>query len=301
MKISGFSFARNADKLHYPFVESIRSILPVCDEFVIAVGQGDDDDRTAERIAAMGDPKIKIIATEWPDIDPQDGHPYSQQANIALGACQGDWCFYIQCDEVVHERYLPIIRERCEVLLPDDDVQGLLFRYKHFWGDYDHYIVSHKWYDREIRIVRNGLEIETFCDAQSFRLKKKKLLVAPVEAEVFHYGYVRAPRLMQRRNLAIEANYWGRKRAERMLQNEPPVFDYGSLEKLPVYTGTYPAVMQDRIRAMDWRDELQYTGKSETRFNHDRLKYRVLTFLEQKVLRGNRRIGAFTNYRLLKR
>jgi len=65
MKISGFSFVRNGIKLYYPVVESIKSILPIVDEFVIAVGKGDDDDTTREQIAAIGDPKIKIIDTVW--------------------------------------------------------------------------------------------------------------------------------------------------------------------------------------------------------------------------------------------
>ena len=61
MKISGFSFCRNAQKLYYPLAESIRSILPLCDEFVVAVGKGDADDRTRETIEGIGDPKIRIL------------------------------------------------------------------------------------------------------------------------------------------------------------------------------------------------------------------------------------------------
>ena len=33
MFVSGFTFCRNVDKLGYPFVESIRSVLPLVDEF----------------------------------------------------------------------------------------------------------------------------------------------------------------------------------------------------------------------------------------------------------------------------
>ena len=39
MKVSGFTFLRNAQKLGYPFAQSIRSILPIVDEFVIALPQ----------------------------------------------------------------------------------------------------------------------------------------------------------------------------------------------------------------------------------------------------------------------
>ena len=43
MKVCGFSFIRNAVKYDYPIVESIRSILPICDKFVVAVGNSEDN------------------------------------------------------------------------------------------------------------------------------------------------------------------------------------------------------------------------------------------------------------------
>ena len=102
MTISGFSFARNAYKLGYPIVESILSVLPICDEFVIAIGKGDEDDNTRDMVIAIGSPKIKIIDTEWTDREHLKNLIYSQQTNIALRECSGDWCFYIQADEVLH-------------------------------------------------------------------------------------------------------------------------------------------------------------------------------------------------------
>ena len=49
MKVSGFSFIKNALIYDFPIVEAIKSILPICDEFVVAVGESDDD--TLELIA----------------------------------------------------------------------------------------------------------------------------------------------------------------------------------------------------------------------------------------------------------
>lgn len=49
MKLSGFSFVRNGIKLYYPVVETIKSILPLVDEFVIAVGKGDEDDTSRKK------------------------------------------------------------------------------------------------------------------------------------------------------------------------------------------------------------------------------------------------------------
>ena len=140
MKISGFSFVRDGVSLYYPVAESIRSILPICDEFVVAVGQGSAGDRTREVIEEINDPKVKIIDTVWNEKDFQHGAINARQTDIAMQACAGDWLFYLQADEVVHEKYLPVIHARLEELLHDLEVEGLLFSYKHLWCDYLHYI-----------------------------------------------------------------------------------------------------------------------------------------------------------------
>ena len=98
------------------------------------------------------------------------------QTNIAIEQCSGDWCFYLQADEVVHEKYLPVIKDRCRELLNDQEVEGLVFDYRHFWGDYDHYQLSHGWYKREIRIIRNNIGINSYRSAQGLEEMAKKEL-----------------------------------------------------------------------------------------------------------------------------
>src|SRR5690606_40597292 len=169
MKISGFTFTRNVSKLYYPIKESILSILPICDEFVIALGKGDPDDNTRELVDSINSPKIKIVETEWDTEKYPNGMENAHQTDIAKQHCQGDWLFYLQADEVVHEKFLPVIKSRCEELLNNEKVEGLLFDYVHFYGDYEHYINFHGWYPNEIRIVRNKEDIHSFESAQSFR------------------------------------------------------------------------------------------------------------------------------------
>jgi hypothetical protein len=299
MKISGFSFARNADRLGYPIVESIRSVLPLCDEFVIAIGKGDASDRTRDLVIEIGSPKIRIIDTEWTDLDSLKNAIYSQQTNIALRECTGDWCFYIQADEVLHEKYLDTIMKRCEELHRVKKVQGLLFGYQHFWGDYDHLQIGHAWYPYEIRIVRNHIGTESFGDAQSFLNNGRKLFAAHANSTMYHYGYVRDPWLMRKRNVEVETTYWGTGEAQKLFEKTTDVFDFGPLDKHPVFEGTHPSVMEGRMRAMDWKDHLQYGGRDKTRYHHDKFKYRFLTFLENRFL-GGRQLGGFKNYILLK-
>ena len=85
MRVSGFTFVRNGTMLGYPFVESICSALPICDEFVVAVGAGEDD--TPDRIQAIGDPKIRILKTRWNEGITAKGYVYAQQKMIAQFNC----------------------------------------------------------------------------------------------------------------------------------------------------------------------------------------------------------------------
>lgn len=312
MSISGFSMVRNATKLYYPVKESIESILPIVDEFVIALGKGDIDDHTLEEIQKIKSDKIKIIHTEWDIEKYSKGSEYAHQTDIAKGHCKGDWLFYLQSDEVVHEKYLPVIKKRCEELLNHKEVEGLLFNYKHFWGDYKHYIMSHAWYPKEIRIIRNDAEIHSWRDAQSFRripdfdgidyFRKEntsKLKVARVDADVYHYGWVRPPRMMQKKRISFETHQQGSEKAEIAFKTEPNEFNYGNLEKLCIFKETHPKVMDDFIKRFDWENELYPKNPLIKKHKHDKLKYRLLSFVEQNLL-GGKQIAGFKNYELVK-
>jgi hypothetical protein len=312
MTISGFTMVRNATKLYYPIKQAISSILPLVDEFVVALGDCDQDDRTLEEILSIGSDKIRILTTVW-DLDKfPRGMEHAHQTDIAKQACKGDWLFYLQSDEVVHEDDLPCIRQKCEELFGDHSVDGLLFRYRHFWGDYDHYITSHAWYANEIRIVRNDHEIHSWESAQSFRRipgfdginyrEKKgthKLRVARVDATIFHYGWVRPPRFMQKKRKAFEIIHFGKVRAEEMFLQEQDEFDFGDLNLLSFFKESHPAVMLERIRLFNWSDELEKRkASSSVRHKHERLKYRLLTFIEQNFL-GGRQVFSFKNYTIV--
>jgi hypothetical protein len=311
MKISGFSMVKNGIKLYYPVVEMIESILPIVDEFVIAIGKGDEDDDTRERVAAINDPKIKIIDTVWNLKKYPRGMENAHQTDIAKGHCSGDWLFYLQADEVIHEKYLPVIRKRCEELLENEEVEGLLFNYKHFWGDYSHYHKGHGWYPHEIRIIRNRPDIHSWESAQSFRripdfdgihYRQKentyKLNVVKVDAYVYHYGWVRPPHLMVNKKKALDTIHKGNKKVKEMYAKVPKEFDYGPLNRLAVFNETHPEVMKEMISKMNWKNKLQYSGKPNPYrepHKHEKMKYRFLSFIE-KIFNGDRQIGGFKNY-----
>ncbi len=283
MRISGFSFARNAVKLDYPLREALLSVLPAVDELVVAVAPGDADDDTRGLVASIDDPRVRIVDAVWDESRRQLA--YSDLTNVALDACSGDWCFYIQADEVLHEDDAPIVRERCAELLDDPRVEGMLFEYLHFFGDYAHVQRGQGWYPREIRLVRNHVGVRSVRDAQSFRLEgERRLTVARSGARIFHYGWVRHPGRMQAK---VEAFWSHRLSPEEAAAVHGGVasLDYGPLGRLPRWEGEHPRVMRDRIEAMDWRDELRDAdppGLERPRLHRDeRALYRFLTGLSR--------------------
>ncbi len=284
-RISGFSFVRNAVSLDYPLEESLRSILPVVDQLVVAVARapGERDDGTQAVVEALDDPRVEIVDAVWDDARRQE--IYADLTNIALDRCDGDWCLYIQADEAMHEDDHGPLRARADELLADRRVEGLLFDYLHFFGDYDHLQTGHGWYQREIRMIRNGIGVRSVRDAQSFRYPDQtRITVAPAHARIFHYGWVRHPERMQ----AKVREFWSHRKSPEEVQAEfgrTEVFDYGPLGRLERFRGTHPDVMRGRIDRMDWahllRDE-DPPGLVRTQTHKDeRLKYRVLSAISR--------------------
>jgi hypothetical protein len=280
VRISGFTFVRNAVSLGYPLREAVQSILPLVDELIVVVAAADEDadDGTHGLVASFGDPRVRTLDERW---DTSRGAlAYSDLTNVALEACTGDWCLYLQADEVVHEDDLDAIQRRCEALLPDERVEGLLFDYLHFFGDYEHVQRGQGWYSREIRIVRGGAGVRSVRDAQSFRRRDGgRLSVAKADARIFHYGWVRHPGLMQRKTREFWTHRVSTAEA-RARCGDSSLYDYGPLGRLPRWKGAHPTVMAERIAAMDWGGllrEVDPPGTVRSRHKDERLLYRALT------------------------
>ncbi len=281
MKVSGFTIIRNAVRFDYPIVEAVRSILPLCDEIVIAVGRSDD--KTLELVQSINSSKIRVVETVWDESQQKGGRTFALETDKAFAAVspEADWCIYIQADEVIHEQYYPVIREAMERYKNDPRVDGLLFNYKHFYGSYDYVGESWRWYRREIRIIRNDKRIFSYRDAQGFRkLPNEKLKVKLIDAWVYHYGWVKDPRVMQTKIEGWLRYYntpeWIEKNVARVEE-----FDYGKVDSLSRFTDAHPAVMKDRIARLNWK------------FDHDLSRNRY-TFRE----RLKRLVSAITGYRI---
>ena len=310
MKISGFTMCKNVSKLYYPIKESIESILPIVDEFIVAVGDCDQDDDTLEIVNSIKSEKIKIIHTVWDLEKYPNGMENAHQTDIAKNECYGDWVFYLQADEVVHEKYLPIIKKRCEDLLSNENIDGLLFSYLHFYGDYYHYNNGRGWYQNEIRIVRNNKDIHSFISAQSFRKipnfdgvsyrnkeGTEKLNVAKVDAYIYHYGWVRPPEYMQKKKIALDNIHTN----ENSLA-DPDSFNYGPIGCLEEFLNTHPKVMKDWISKFNWASKLDYSSKyilNREKMKHEKLHYRILNKIEKYFTKG-RHLFAYSNWNIIK-
>lgn len=290
MKISGFTFIRNAVKFDYPVVEAISSILPLCDEVIVNIGNSDDG--TIQLIENIVSPKIKIFHSVWDESLKQGGRVLAAETDKAFShvAVDADWCLYIQGDEVIHEKYYDAIRQAMEKYKDDNNVEGLLFRYLHFYGSYDYVGDSRTWYDREIRIIRNDKTIHSYKDAQGFRKNDRKLNVKPVDAFIYHYGWVKHPQQQLDKHLNFEKLYDSTRLAEKISRTQTEGFDYSEIDSLKKFTGTHPAVMLERVKKRNWLFDFDISKK---RFN---LKQRILYWIEKKT---GRRLFSYKNYKII--
>ncbi|MDZ4716483.1 MAG: glycosyltransferase family 2 protein [Cytophagales bacterium] len=290
MKVCGFTIIRNAVRLDYPIVEAIRSILPLCDQVVVAVGNSEDE--TLEVVRAIDPEKIRIIETIWDDTQREGGRVLALETDKAFAAVPSefDWCFYIQADEVLHEKYHTIVREAMEKHVDDSRVEGLLFGYQHFYGSYDYVGTSWNWYRREIRVIRNNKDIFSYRDAQGFRKNPNdKLRVELIEAEIYHYGWVREPRAMRRKQEAFSQLYHDDQWVKDHVPREEE-FDYSQIDSLERFKDTHPAIMETRIRRSNWK------------FDHDLSKNRLTLREKLKRLASSilgYRVGEYKNYQQL--
>jgi len=291
MKVTGFSFIRNAVKNDYPIVQAILSVLPICDEFVIAVG--DSIDNTLELIESIASPKIKIIHTIWDDSIREGGKTFALETDKAYAAISKDtdWAFYIQGDECVHENYLPVIKKAMEENMNNKNIEGLLFKYLHFYGSYDFIASSRRWYRNEVRVLKFDPGVHSYRDAQGFRKNGRKIKVKPIDAYIYHYGWVQPPSGLGNKVRNFNKFY----HEDSWIQDHLPEnleFDYGNADRLINFEGTHPLTMQKRIEVSNWKFQVDPTLMKKKMS----LRRRVLQKIEDL---WQWRIGEYKNYKIV--
>lgn len=285
MKVSAFTYVRNGVYYDYPFVESIKSVLPAVDEFIVVIG--DSKDETRKLVEDIRDPKIRIVDSVWDPKMRSGGYIFAQQANIGLDhvSKDADWIFHIQADELIHENDLPVIREAMTKELNNKEVEGFLFPFIHFFGDYQHYAPSRRFHQKEIRIVRNDPAIRSFRDSQGFRRfdnparpqdeKGHKLNVRQIKASVYHYSYVKSPAKQMQKQIEFGNRWHASDEWIAASLGSKQDFDYTKIDFLYDFKGTHPALMNERLRQQDWQFEYNPA------VNNMKFKEKILKFVQE--------------------
>lgn len=275
MTISGFTFVRNGLQMGYPFLSSIRSLLPLVDELIVVVGDSEDGSR--EAVEALNSDKIRIIDSVWSEEKRQNGIIFKEQADLGLLEGTGDWLFHLQADEVLHEDDYNTIRQALAKADQQADVDGLLFPFYHFWGDYQHHRATRRTHDWEIRAFKNHRQVRSYKDSQGFRRYPsgdtvgQKLTVINVQAPIYHYSYTRHPSLMRRKSNYFH-RFWHSNAWLAQHTHERP-FDYNEVDRLEPFEGSHPALMQATIAQKDW--DFEYAPSRSTMSIKDRLLYAI--------------------------
>jgi len=297
MKISGFSYVRNGVDYDYPFIQAIQSILPICDEFIMVLGDSQDESRAS--IEGINSAKIKIVDTVWDMSNREGGKVFAQQANAGLDHITGDWAFHIQADEVIHEKDLPKVLAAIQEYDDDERVEGLLLPFIHFWGGYDYIRNSRRVHKNEVRVLRNNQLIRSYRDSQGFRKyssisgyengeKGEKLAVKKIDAAVYHYNGVRKLETQKKKVNTFISMYTPE---VPFASEQQSTFDYNQVDRVEKFNGTHPSLMHDRIKNFD--QPFKFDPKKAKWRTKDRLIQPLEDILGFKF-------GEYKNYKLLK-
>ncbi|MBF0363550.1 MAG: hypothetical protein HQK49_21195 [Oligoflexia bacterium] len=295
-KISGFTFIKNGLTLGYPIKESILSIEPLCDEIIINVGFNDEqlrkDDGTYQYLRDnLTSKKFIFLKSFWNPNQLSRGLVLSEQTNIALQATKGKYAQYIQADEAIHEQDLPTIESEIKNMEQDNKINGLIFNYLHFYGNTD--IIKHtrNIYRREVRLIRNGIGIKSYLDAQGFRHQEsnKKVMAKIINAHIFHYGWAREQMIMSNKVKVMDRLY---NHGENEVKNNKD-FIYEKIWGLKKYCNDHPAVMKEWIN--NHKNNIDILNLP-LRFEIKNFGLLISDLIEKYT---NYRIGEYKNYHII--
>jgi len=271
MKVSAFTFIKNGQILGYPFVQSIKSVLPIVDEFVINVGKSEDN--TLEIINSIESNKIRVIESSWSDHMTEKGYVYGQQKMIAQFNCTGDWLFYVEADEVYHEQDLENISKALEKYQNNENVEALAFKFIHFYGNRNTYLYSPGWYRSEARIIKSSIRSYAPDGLFWLVLSKNKIGRYPqaklLDISCYHYGWVRSEDDMNLKSQQVQ-KYWGGK---------PHLIDYKKMDGkiLRTFEGTHPKVIEGWLS----KEEGLFQVDKDYKISSKQKKHRIMLFFEK--------------------
>jgi len=115
-----------------------------------------------------------------------------------------------------------------------------------------------------------------------------------IDAYVYHYGWVKNPLNMKRKERDFSQFWKDEKKQEewvKVVETKGPEFDYSSIDTIALFKGQHPAVMKDRVEKENWGFEL---SESEKKFKN--IKFTFLYFLDKKL---GIRPFTYKNYKII--
>lgn len=239
----------------YPIRECVRCLLSFCDEVVANVGVSDDG--TAEALREIGDSRIRLVTEPWDFNLREKGLLLSRETNRAMNLATGDWVVYLQADEIMHEDDIPGLVAALGAAAARPSVDGLSFRYLHFYGS-PAFVQDNplKWYTRAVRVVRNGRGIVSVGDAMKFRRmdggKPRRLREMRSPFRVFHYGWARPPAVMLEKQRHLDRLWHDDKAVAERYAGMTAERIYSDVANLVPFNGTHPVFMREAVASADW-------------------------------------------------
>lgn len=177
---------KNGVKQGYCFWESLLSCLPFADH--IFISDGFSDDGTYDYLIKFKNKyedlvPITLTQDKWEDTS-FHGEEIANVSNKIISGVTGDWIYYLQADEVIHEDSVEHIKHIATL----DRFNSVSFPFYHFIRGWE---PSEEGYTESIRMIRNGRNSYLMGDAWNFEGEINPICPAGHSPQpIFHFAWV---------------------------------------------------------------------------------------------------------------
>lgn len=182
IKISGLTIVRNAISNGYLIAEVLDTLVAISDEVIVC--DGFSTDGTFEYLSTRGD--IKLYQDVW-NLQSNDGHEFANITNKGMSRCTGDYIFYLQADELIHEDQYENLRK----LILSNEYNSISCKFHHIRYSFDHSLVEgyelHPSATRASRVVRNK---DIYSSTDGFNFDGSIHPQYNSNINIYHYGYI---------------------------------------------------------------------------------------------------------------
>ena len=201
--LGGTMFVYNAISQDYCMDEAIQCLKEFTDE-VILLDAGSTDG-TAERLKLFEDKKTKVILLNNEEWHSQHGaEKLNYFTNKAFEHLTTEYNFYLQADEILHEKSYKKVREVIEL-----GHEGYMVKRINLWGSpYTQLNVEHSRNPCSYEVIRLA---KSYCksvgDAES--IDAQCVLDFVEDIRIYHMGFVRFRDIMKQKTIHIQRDIFG--------------------------------------------------------------------------------------------